>query len=123
MDERERSELLFPQYQAHQLNVRVVVVAVGRTAHRYTTRKRTVKEVLQAVLDEVVVLDDEFWTTQISEGAVDLLKRLLDRDPSRRLTAFEALEHPWVKHAGTAPQALPLTPTLTLTLTLTQARL
>jgi serine/threonine protein kinase len=77
--------------------------------NRYATRKRTVKEVLQAVLDEPIVLDDEFWSNQISEGAVDLLKGLLDRDPSRRLTAFEALEHPWVKHAGTASQVRSLT--------------
>lgn len=28
---------------------------------------------------------------------------LLDRDVSRRLTAVQALEHPWVRPGGTAP--------------------
>jgi calcium-dependent protein kinase len=56
--------------------------------------------VLRAVVEDRVVMDDEFWLTNISEGARDLTARLLDRDPMTRLTAQEALEHPWVKVGG-----------------------
>mmetsp|Transcript_31145 Transcript_31145/g.78689 ORF Transcript_31145/g.78689 Transcript_31145/m.78689 type:complete len:607 (-) Transcript_31145:334-2154(-) len=31
----------------------------------------------------------------VSREAVDFMQRLLDRDPEKRLTAVEALEHPW----------------------------
>jgi serine/threonine protein kinase len=33
----------------------------------------------------------------VSPSAVDLLKKLLMVDPKRRITALEALKHPWVQ--------------------------
>lgn len=41
----------------------------------------------------------------MSEGARDLLKKLLKRDPGKRITAVQALEHPWVKEGGSASDA------------------
>jgi MAP kinase interacting serine/threonine kinase len=41
---------------------------------------------------------DKDWQ-HITEGAKDLIKRLLVRDASLRLTAAEVLEHPWVKNS------------------------
>jgi serine/threonine protein kinase len=35
-------------------------------------------------------------TAHLSESAIDLLERLIERDPEKRLTAGEMLEHPWV---------------------------
>ena len=46
---------------------------------------------------EMVSLQDS-----MSEGARDLLKKLLKRDPGKRITAVKALEHPWVKEGGSA---------------------
>lgn len=47
----------------------------------------------------------------ISSSARDLLGGLLDRDPTLRLTAQQALEHPWIKvgtHMRVTDLILPL---------------
>jgi calcium-dependent protein kinase len=44
---------------------------------------------------------------QVSPQARDLLRRLLRRDPTKRLSASEALSHPWLRDDVQAP-ALPL---------------
>ena len=36
-------------------------------------------------------------TSQLSPSARDFIKRLMDKDPNRRLTAISALEHPWIR--------------------------
>jgi hypothetical protein len=42
----------------------------------------------------------------VSELAKDVVRRLMDPDPRRRLTASEALEHPWVTQRGASADAL-----------------
>lgn len=44
----------------------------------------------------------------ISDGAKDLIKRLLVRDASLRLTAAEVLQHPWVKNSQELDDERPL---------------
>ncbi|KAF8041233.1 hypothetical protein BT93_B3230 [Corymbia citriodora subsp. variegata] len=39
----------------------------------------------------------------ISPGARDLIRKMLNSDPKQRLTAFEVLNHPWIKEDGEAP--------------------
>ena len=41
-------------------------------------------------------MDPEYWET-ISDEAKDLVKRLLLLDYTKRLTAKEALKHPWIQ--------------------------
>lgn len=43
------------------------------------------------------------WQTKVklSQHGMDYLKKLLEHDPKKRLTAAEALEHPWMKLAKT----------------------
>lgn len=36
------------------------------------------------------------YTRHLSPSALDLIGRLMERDPRRRLSAFEMLHHPWV---------------------------
>ena len=36
-------------------------------------------------------------TSHLSPSARDFIKRLMDKDPNRRLTAISALEHPWIR--------------------------
>lgn len=56
------------------------------------------EEVLHGRLD----FQSEPWPS-ISEGAKDLVRRMLVRDPKKRLTAHEVLRHPWVQVGGLAP--------------------
>ena len=51
------------------------------------------------------VFPSPYWDT-ISKEAMDFVSTLLVRDPSKRATAQQALEHPWIKrHAGTTTAA------------------
>ena len=40
-------------------------------------------------------------TSILSEEVQDLIKKLLTVDPNKRLSALQALEHPWLKSAAT----------------------
>ena len=42
-----------------------------------------------------VHFEGEKWEN-VSEDAIDLVRRLLDRDYSTRISAAEALQHPWI---------------------------
>lgn len=63
-------------------------------------------ETEQEIFEEVLHGDLDFtsdpWPS-ISESAKDLVKRMLVRDPRKRLTAHEVLCHPWVQVDGVAP--------------------
>jgi len=41
-------------------------------------------------------LDPEY-TSHLSDSAIDLIKRLMEKDPQKRLTAYDMLQHPWVR--------------------------
>ncbi|KAL6326370.1 hypothetical protein AAG906_007875 [Vitis piasezkii] len=60
----------------------------------------------QGIFEQVLHGDLDFssdpWPS-ISESAKDLVRRMLVRDPRRRLTAHEVLCHPWVQVDGVAP--------------------
>jgi serine/threonine protein kinase len=40
---------------------------------------------------------DPEYTSHLSESAKDLIRRLMEKDPAKRLTAYEMLQHPWVR--------------------------
>ncbi|CAA3017090.1 calcium-dependent protein kinase 1-like isoform X2 [Olea europaea var. sylvestris] len=60
----------------------------------------------QEIFEDVLYGDLDFssdpWP-KISESARDLVKKILVRDPRKRLTAHEILCHPWVQVDGVAP--------------------
>ncbi|KAL8162060.1 hypothetical protein V2J09_013549 [Rumex salicifolius] len=60
----------------------------------------------QGIFEQVLHGDLDFETDpwpQISEDAKDLVRKMLVRDPKKRLTAHEVLCHPWVQVDGVAP--------------------
>lgn len=60
----------------------------------------------QGIFEQVLHGDLDFlsepWPS-ISDSAKDLVRKMLVRDPKRRLTAHEVLCHPWVQEDGVAP--------------------
>ena len=52
------------------------------------------QELLENVLEESYTMDDHEWK-DYSSNARDMVSKLLIKDPSKRLTASEALKHPW----------------------------
>ncbi|KAG8377975.1 hypothetical protein BUALT_Bualt08G0089700 [Buddleja alternifolia] len=61
----------------------------------------TEKGIFEEILHGHVDLQSSPWPS-ISNGAKDLVKKMLTRDPKKRITAAEALEHPWLKKDGEA---------------------
>ncbi|XP_010536433.1 PREDICTED: calcium-dependent protein kinase 29 [Tarenaya hassleriana] len=56
----------------------------------------TEKSIFEAILEGKLDLESSPWPS-ISEDAKDLIRKMLKRDPKKRITAAEALEHPWMK--------------------------
>ncbi|XP_062186206.1 calcium-dependent protein kinase 12-like isoform X3 [Phragmites australis] len=58
---------------------------------------------LTCIFDAILVgqldLSSTPWPS-ISESAKDLIRKMLNRDPQKRITAVQALEHPWLKEGG-----------------------
>ncbi|CAF2065116.1 unnamed protein product [Brassica napus] len=55
----------------------------------------TEKTIFEAVLEGNLDLESSPWPT-ISESAKDLIRKMLARDPKKRITAAEALAHTWL---------------------------
>ncbi|KAL9242547.1 hypothetical protein vseg_016537 [Gypsophila vaccaria] len=62
----------------------------------------TEEEIFEEVLNGELDFSSDPWP-KISEGAKDLVSRMLTRDPVKRLTAHDVLCHPWIMTNGVAP--------------------
>ncbi|KAL3645137.1 Calcium-dependent protein kinase 8 [Castilleja foliolosa] len=62
----------------------------------------TEQGVAQAIIRSVIDFKRDPWP-KVSDGAKDLVKKMLDPDPSRRLTAQQVLEHTWLQNIKKAP--------------------
>uniref|UniRef100_A0A0E0QLV2 Calcium-dependent protein kinase n=1 Tax=Oryza rufipogon TaxID=4529 RepID=A0A0E0QLV2_ORYRU len=60
------------------------------------------EKIAQAILRGAIDFNRE-PLPRVSANAKDLVRRMLDPNPSTRLTAKQVLEHPWLKNADTAP--------------------
>ncbi|KAF9623846.1 hypothetical protein IFM89_005431 [Coptis chinensis] len=61
----------------------------------------TEQGVAQAILRGVIDFKRDPWP-QVSDGARNLVKRMLEPDPRKRLSAQQVLEHPWLQNAKKA---------------------
>ncbi|KAK1392947.1 Calcium-dependent protein kinase [Heracleum sosnowskyi] len=61
----------------------------------------TEKGIFSAILQGHVDFESSPWPS-ISYGAKDLIKKMLTMDPKMRISAAQALEHPWLKEDGEA---------------------
>lgn len=63
-------------------------------------RSSTLDDVMRAVTMENIPFDFGPFLNMSPEG-IDMMKGLLQRDPAKRLTARQAINHPWFKlHAA-----------------------
>ncbi|XP_058205068.1 calcium-dependent protein kinase 7-like [Rhododendron vialii] len=62
----------------------------------------TEQGVAQAIIRSVVDFKRDPWP-KVSDNAKDLVKKMLNPDPKRRLTAQQVLEHTWLQNAKKAP--------------------
>lgn len=55
-----------------------------------------IKDTFAAILEKNLEFPDEIWK-DVSSDCKDLIKQLLIKDPTKRITIKEALNHPWFK--------------------------
>ncbi|KAJ2384889.1 Calmodulin-dependent protein kinase cmk2 [Coemansia sp. RSA 2611] len=70
----------------------------GIMHHKLNPRKlvlETQKAILKAMQDTEVDFDDRYWKN-VSDQAKDFIRSCMCGDPEKRLTAEQALEHPWL---------------------------
>jgi len=59
----------------------------------------TLQEVFEQIMKAEYDFPDPYWT-EITKEAKDLIRKLLVVDAEKRLTATQALQHPWVHNGG-----------------------
>ncbi|CAF2349452.1 unnamed protein product [Brassica napus] len=62
----------------------------------------TEQGVAQAIIRSVIDFKRDPWP-RVSESAKDLVRKMLEPDPKKRLSAAEVLEHTWILNAKKAP--------------------
>ncbi|KAL2327327.1 hypothetical protein Fmac_020754 [Flemingia macrophylla] len=62
----------------------------------------TEQEIFEAILHNELDFTSDPWPV-ISESAKDLVRKMLVRDPSKRISAHDVLRHPWICVDGAAP--------------------
>ena len=62
----------------------------------------TEQGVAQAIVRSVIDFKRDPWP-KVSDNAKDLVKKMLNPDPKKRLTAQQVLDHPWLQNAKKAP--------------------
>ncbi|KAL2940821.1 Calcium-dependent protein kinase 8 [Bienertia sinuspersici] len=62
----------------------------------------TEQGVAQAIIRSVVDFKRDPWP-KVSDNAKDLVRKMLEPDPTKRLTAQEVLDHPWLQNIKKAP--------------------
>ncbi|KAE8125235.1 hypothetical protein FH972_020068 [Carpinus fangiana] len=87
-----------PECDVWSAGVIIYILLSGVPPFWDETEQGIFEQVLKGELDFV----SEPWPS-ISESAKDLVRRMLVRDPKKRLTAPEVLRHPWVQVDGAAP--------------------
>ncbi|KAJ7946284.1 Calcium-dependent protein kinase [Quillaja saponaria] len=59
------------------------------------------KGIFDSVLKDEIDFVTQPWPS-ISDSAKDLVRKMLTRDPKKRITSAQVLEHPWIKDGGDA---------------------
>ncbi|KAI4364154.1 hypothetical protein MLD38_020284 [Melastoma candidum] len=93
-----------PECDVWSVGVIVYILLCGVPPFWDESEQGIFEQVLGGELDMV----SEPWPS-ISQSAKDLVRRMLIRDPKKRITAHEVLCHPWVQVDGVAPDK-PLDP-------------
>ncbi|CAG8792589.1 5996_t:CDS:2, partial [Dentiscutata erythropus] len=59
------------------------------------------KALFDSILKGVYHFDEDYWS-DISDEAKDLINKMLEYNPDKRITAHDALQHPWFKSLGSS---------------------
>ena len=93
----DENSTMLPSQDMWALGVILYIMLTG--LHPYDLEgAATDEEIEEAVLSgKKPPLRNSPITAHLSDSSLDLIEKLMAHDPNQRLTAFEMLEHPWVK--------------------------
>lgn len=58
---------------------------------------RSDEEIAEAIKKNPYPPLDEEYVGHLSDSAVDVIRKLMEPDPEKRMSAYELLHHPWVQ--------------------------
>jgi serine/threonine protein kinase len=93
------------QPSADMWGLGVILFIMLTGAHPYDLRgEATDEEIEERIKDQnyKLPLKNQKVTGHLSASAKDLITKLMERDPEKRLTALQMLQHPWVRGATAA---------------------
>ena len=96
LDERRNQEHLHPSMDMWAVGVILYIMLTG--VHPYDLSGRASDEEVQAAIlsKEPIPLRNSPITAHLSESAIELIEKLMDPNPTKRITAHQMLEHSWV---------------------------
>jgi len=94
--ERFKGERLTPAVDTWALGIILYIMLMG--FHPFDINcDRSDEEVAASIQENPLPPMDEVYVGHLSESAKDLIRRLMEPHPAKRMTAYELLHHPWVQ--------------------------
>jgi serine/threonine protein kinase len=94
--ERFRGHKLTPNVDTWALGIILYIMLMG--FHPFDVDcDRSDEEVAAAIQKNPLPPMDEMYVGHLSESAKDLIRRLMESDPDKRMTAYELMHHEWVQ--------------------------
>lgn len=85
-----------PSFDMFSLGCIIYIMLTGR--HPFDIEGTSTAEELEyRIKNESPPLRNSPVTAHLSDSAIDMIEKLLDKKPRRRMTAMQLLDHPWVK--------------------------
>lgn len=66
-------------------------------------------DLFESIIAGEFEFEEDYWH-DISDDAKDLIRRLLNTDPSSRISARECLSHVWIKQHAPRASSVPISP-------------
>lgn len=82
------------------------MMTVNRLTGKFVFSGKNYKEILNKNTECIVPYPPQYWA-KLSPEARDLAQGMLQKDPSSRLSAVEALQHPWFSLNAPLPLQVP----------------